>query len=307
MQSAVYGRPAGQEEISARMLHRTNRPLSLPFSRLHERQRALVLASLIGLLLALSSAASAAQPSVEQCLEASDLSLELEMQEKLLATRDALRICASLGCPHEVRDECARRIELVEQNIPEVFGEVVDVAGRVRHDALITIDGRAPAVTAQDVIELEPGTHTLTAEATGALPMTQSVTVKAREKNRRVRFVLRDSAQPPSSAGGLGTRRTAALVAGGVGVASLATASVFAVLAHERKEAAHALCPDATCSSSLGAERWESAWQAGNLTTGFVVGGVVALGVAAGLWFSFEQRNTEIAVGPTQVRLKARF
>lgn len=289
------------------MLHRTNRPLSLPSLRLHERQRALVLTSLSGLLLALSSAASAAQPSVEQCLEASDVSLELEMQEKLLATRDALRICASLACPHEVRDECARRIELVEQNIPDVFGEVVDETGRVRHDALIKIDGRAPAVAAQDVIELEPGTHTLTAEAPGALPTTQTVTVKAREKKRRVRFLLRDSAPPRSFAGGLGPRRSAALVAGGVGVASLATASVFAVLALERKQEAHALCPDATCSSSIGAERWQSAWQAGNFTTGFVVGGVVALGVAAGLWFSFEQRSTDIALGPTQVRLRAKF
>jgi hypothetical protein len=34
---------------------------------------------------------------------------------------------------------------------------------------------------------------------------------------------------------------------------------------------------------------------------------VVALGAAAGLWFSFEQRNTEIALGPTRVQLKASF
>ena len=267
-----------------------------------------MLTSSIGLLLALSSTANAAPPTVEQCLEASDLSLELEMQEKLLPTRDALRICASLGCPHEVRDECARRIELVEQNIPSVFCEVSDETGRVRHDALITIDGLAPAIASQELIELEPGDHTLTAEAPGGPPATVSVTLKAREKNRRVRFLLlQDSAQPRPPAESLAPRRAAAFVAGGVGVASLATASVFAVMALNRKQEAQAVCPGATCSSSIGAERWESAWRAGNFSTGFVVGGVVALGAAAGLWFSFEQPNAAVALGPGQVQLKARF
>ena len=261
--------------------------------------------SAIGSLLALSSTASAAQPTVEQCLEASDRSLELETQEKLLATRDALRICASLGCPHEVRDECVRRIELVEQNIPGVICEVRDDTGRVRHDAQVTIDGRGPAGPAHELVELEPGTHTLMAQAPGALPQTMSVTVHAREKHRLLRFLLQSSAQPRPT--GLAPRRAAALVAGGVSVASLATASIFAVIALDRKREAQALCPGATCSSSSGAERWESAWQAGNFATGFMVGGVVALGAAAGLWFSFDESNTGVALGPTQVQVKARF
>jgi hypothetical protein len=261
----------------------------------------LVGTSLLGLALAMSSTAHADQPTVEQCLAASDVSLELETREKLLATRDALKVCASLGCPLEVRDECARRIELVEQNIPRVFCEVRDETGRVRHDALLTIDGRAPAVASQQLIELEPGTHTLKAQAPGVLPQTLSVTVRARDRNQRVAFLL------PHAASRLAPRRVAALVTGGVGVASLATASVFAVMALNRKQDARALCPDATCASSLGAERWDSAAQAGNLSTGFLVGGVLALGVAGALWFSFEQRTTEVAVGPAQVQLKARF
>jgi hypothetical protein len=266
-----------------------------------------VVTSAVCLLLALSSTASAAQPTVEQCLEASDLSLELETQEKLLATRDALRVCASLGCPHEVRDECARRIELVEQNIPRVTCEVRDDTGRIRHDAQVTIDERGPPGPAHELIELEPGTHALTAQAPGALPQTMSVTVHAREKNRLVRFLLQSSAQPRPTTTGLAPRRAAALVAGGVSVASLAAASIFAVIALDRKQEAQAICPGVTCSSQDGAERWESAWQAGNFATGFMVGGVVALGAAAGLWFSFDEPNTGVALGPTQVQVKARF
>ena len=283
------------------MLHRTRDPLTFVSRRARGKTRALVGTSLLGLVLGLSSTARADQPTVEQCLQASDASLELETREKLLATRDALKICASLGCPPEVRDECARRIELVEQNIPRVFCEVRDETGRVRHDARLTIDGRAPTLASQQLIELEPGTHTLTAQASGMLPKTLSVTVRARDRNQRVGFLLQHAASrlPP--------RRVAALVTGGVGVAALATASVFAVVALNRKQDARALCPDATCSSSLGAERWDSAGRAGNFSTGFLVGGVLALGVAGALWFSFEQRTTEVAVGPAQVQLKARF
>jgi hypothetical protein len=269
-----------------------------------ERWRlALLLIASIALLLTLSSTARAAPPTVEQCLEASDLSLELETQEKLLATRDALRICASLGCPHEVRDECTRRIDLVEQNIPSVLCEVRDETGRVRLDALVTIDKGTPITASQDVIELEPGTHTLTAQTPGGTPVTQSVTVKARDKNRRVRFLVQGSARRR----GFAPRQAAALVTAGVGVASLATASVFAVIALNRKQDARTLCPDATCPSALGAERWESARQAGNFSTGFMVGGVLALGAAAGLWFSFEQKDVAIALYPAQVQLRARF
>lgn len=286
------------------MLHRTNPPLTWPLALARRWRRTLVLIRSIGLALAVSSTASAALPTIEQCLQASDLSLELETQEKLLATRDALRTCASLGCPQEVRDECARRIELVEQNIPRVFCEVRDETGRLRHDAQLTIDGRASAGVPQEFIELDPGTYTLTAQAPGAAPMTQSVAIRAREKNLRVRFLLQ---QPASPSAGLAPQRSAALVVGGVGVASLATASVFAVMALNRKQEAQALCPGATCASALGAERWQSAWRAGNFTTGFALGGVLALGAAAGLWFSFEQRNAGVALGPAQVTVEARF
>lgn len=284
------------------MLHRTHKPLALP-PQSPRTSRVLLLISLLFGLLALSSTASAALPTVEQCLEASDRSLELETQEKLLATRESLRICASLGCPQEVRDECARRIELVEQNIPSVICEVRDAAGRVRLDTPITVDQRIPISPSQELIELDPGTHTLTAQAPGERPVTQTVTVKALQKNRRVRILLGGSALRR----GIAPRQGAALVAGGVGVTSLVAASVFAVIALDRKQDAQALCPNSTCVSRAGTERWESARQAGNISTGFIVGGVAALGVAAGLWFSFDHHDTTVSLGPERIQLRATF
>lgn len=260
----------------------------------------------LGLVLSLGSTAFAAQPTVQQCLEASDDSLELETQGQLLATRDALEVCASLACPVEVRDECARRIALVQDNIPSVLCQVRDESGRLRHDALVTVDGHGPGSPAAELIELEPGTHDLTARAPGLVAVTQRVALSARDKERPVRFVLRN-AMVPGPLRSFPPRRAAALVVGGVGAAALTTASVFAVVALDGKHEAQTLCPEATCRSTMGSERWAGAWRAGNVATGFAVGGTLALIAAAGLWFSVDGRSTAVAVAPGRVQLQARF
>lgn len=261
---------------------------------------------ILGLVLGLGSTAFAAQPTVQQCLKASDDSLELETQGELLATRDALEVCASLACPEEVRDECARRIALVQDNIPSVLCEVRDESGRLRHDALVTVDGRGPGGPAAERLELEPGTHDLTARAPGLVSVTQRVALRPRDKERPVRFVLRNAVRP-APLRSFPPRRAAALVVGGVGAAALTTASVFAVVALEAKHEAQALCPEATCPSVMGSERWAGAWRAGNLATGFAVGGTLALVAAAGLWFSVDGHPTSVAVAPGRVQLQARF
>jgi len=258
------------------------------------------------LVLSLGSPAFGAQPTVQQCLEASDDSLELETQGQLLATRDALQVCASLTCPAEVRDECARRLALVQENIPSLLCEVRDESGRLRHDARVTVDARSPAVPAAELIELEPGTHVLTARAPGLVAVTQRVALSARDKERSVRFVLRN-ATAPRPLRSFPPRRAAALVVGGVGAAALATASVFAIVALDRKQEAQTLCPEATCRSAMGSERWAGAWRAGNLATGFAVGSALAFASAAGLWFSVDGRSTAVAIAPARVQLQARF
>lgn len=274
-------------------------------STVSRRYPALALTPLV-LGLVLSSSAFAAQPTVQQCLEASDASLDLETQGQLLATRDALEVCASLACPEEVRDECARRIALVQDNIPSVLCEVRDESGRLRHDALVTVDGRGPGGPATELIELEPGTHVLTARAPGLVAVTQRVALSTRDKERPVRFVLRNATLPRKLAA-FPPRRAAALVVGGVGAAALTTASVFAVVALDRKQEAQMLCPEATCPSARGSERWADAWRAGNLATGFAVGGTLAFIAATGLWFSVDGRSTAVAIAPGRVQLQARF
>jgi hypothetical protein len=262
---------------------------------------------LIGALVAVPSGASGAQPSVQQCLEASDTSIELETRGDLLSTRAALRTCASLSCPQAVRDECARRIGLVEQNIPSVIAEVRDASGRVPPGATLVVDGGAPTPASEEPLELEPGSHTLTASAPSMGTVTRRVQLSAREKNRTFRLVLRSSDEVAPDSRRLPPLRAAALLTGGVGLAALATASVFAAITLERKQDAKALCPNPTCTSPAGAESWQRASAAGNITTGFVVGGSLALAVAAGLWFAGGDDDVAVAVGPDRIQFRARF
>jgi hypothetical protein len=134
------------------------------------------------------------------------------------------------------------------------------------------------------------------------VPAARSVTLSAREKGRRVVIVL---PSPPS--GALPPRRVGALVAGGLGVTSLAVAAVFGVIALDRKADAQASCPNATCPTPLGSERWADAAHAGNFSTGFAVAGVAALALGAGLWFSVDHRVPSVGLGPAELRLRARF
>jgi len=253
-------------------------------------------------LSSLTSTALAEPPSVQACLDASDASLQQETRGELLATRAALRTCASLSCPQEVRDECTRRLGLVEQSIASVVCEVRDGSGHVRPDATVNVDGEGADAPAGEPVEVDPGTHVLRATAPGEMPATRRVTLSAHEKNRRVVIVL---PSPPSRA--LPPRRVGALVAGGVGVTSLAVAAVFGIIALDRKADAQSSCPNATCPTAFGSQRWADAAHAGNFSTGFAVGGVAALALAAGLWFSVDHRLPSVGVGPTGLRLKARF
>ena len=258
------------------------------------------------LMVTLAPSARGASPNLEQCLEASEASIELENRGSLRDTREALRTCAALSCPEQVRDECARRLALVEASIPSVSCEVSDESGRLLQRAFVSVDGKEGVSTAGEPIELEPGHHTLVVWADRLLPVTQTIVLKSREKGRKVRFILKGPrARAESSA--LPPRRVAALISGGVGVASLITSTVFTLVALNQKREASSVCPDATCPSALGEERWSSAVQSGNLATGFAIGSAATVAVAAGLWFSVPSRASAVAMAPTGLQFRTRF
>jgi hypothetical protein len=285
-----------------------------PEIRAGRHEQAWAALALLAAAITASPRALAAEPDVKRCLEASDASLALETGGKLLAARAALRECASSACPREINQECARRLDLIERTIPSVLCEVRDADGRRRLDARVTVNGRSPMLGADGAMELDPGSYILTVEVPGEAAESRGLTVDRGDKKQRVLVTLASGAPraPADGAPPLPSRwqprRTAALVVGGAGVASLAVASVFAMIALDKKEEARSNCSTDPCGSRTGVERWQEAWRAGNMATAFAFGGGLSLAAAAALWFSAgDGGSPAVGLGPAQLNLKARF
>jgi hypothetical protein len=104
---------------------------------------------------------------------------------------------------------------------------------------------------------------------------------------------------PQPGTGWSGTRTAGALI-GGIGVAALGTAAVFAIRALELKSDAN--CPQNICVTSADNESLTNAGKMGNFATGFSVGGGVAVALGATLFLvggSSSQGTTSLRIAPS--------
>ena len=80
--------------------------------------------------------------------------------------------------------------------------------------------------------------------------------------------------QSPETSSGLGTQKTLAIVAGGVGLVGLGLGSVFGLMTISKKNDAQSACPN-LCSTQDGVTQRSDTKSAGNTSTvAFIVGGV---------------------------------
>ena len=280
-------------------------------------------------LFAIDKPASAADPTIAECLTANDKSISLRNEHKLLAARKELLVCAASTCPAEVRKECMRRIDLVNTSLPTVVLEAKDGAGNDLSAVKVTMDGDVLVEKLDgSSISLDPGAHTFTFEVAGQPPLTKQLVIREGQKDRRevLQFGAPAAATPAtgpvakagpnpaietsvdrvsSSAGG--TQRIVALVAAGVGVAGVGVGTIFGLQAMSKHSDASAKCPGA-CSDQAGVELWNDARSSGNISTiAFAVGGV-GLVTGAILWFTAKTPSHTTAlqadIGPGSVQIR---
>ncbi|MGH7436913.1 MAG: hypothetical protein ACRENE_14670, partial [Polyangiaceae bacterium] len=60
------------------------------------------------------------EPTVRECLAASNASAKLRSEHKLREAREKLVVCVSSSCPSEIREECTRRMDRVTTALPSV-------------------------------------------------------------------------------------------------------------------------------------------------------------------------------------------
>jgi hypothetical protein len=279
-------------------------------------------ASRISLLLVLAAvfdSGVAAAQDLDACIAASEKAVTLRKTEKLIEERASLSVCAASSCPDEIRSSCGQRLGQVTQTIPTIVFLAKDGSGHDLTAVSLAIDG-APRSDHMDgsAIELDPGEHEFTFQAAGQPPVVQRFVLHQGELNRRETIVIGPvAATTPtpdaSSSGGPAWGRTAGLVVGGVGVASLVVGAIFGGLAlsahssYEQNCGANIGAPAGQCNSMGVSGQSDAASKATVSTIFFIGGGVAAAGGAALFFFMPKTASTQVGVGPGSITLSGRF
>jgi hypothetical protein len=222
----------------------------------------------------------------------------VEAQESYLR---AIRAPLEATSPEAFR-KAVREAELDEQQLAPRLPKVTIVVsgtGATAPGLVVNLDERRlqPALVGVEM-PLDPGRHLLQAELPGGQPSRVEFTIAEREQQTvevRVdlpprqptkavlappRPAVREAPRPSPST----WHRPAAFVAGGVGVAGLATGVVAGLVAASKHRDAERQCPNLTCvQGSAGEDSLNEFRSLRTVSTlGYVVGG---LGVAAGVTF----------------------
>jgi hypothetical protein len=272
-------------------------------------------------ILGTGEAAHAADPTTADCLAASDASLRLGNEHKLLAERAQLLVCAAATCPEEIRKECVSRVDEVNAHIPTLIFWAKDATGADLSAVKVTMDGtRLTERLEGTALSTDPGEHSFRFEAAGLPPITRTFMILQAQKDRRELITFgapvavgsaASSAPAAASGAGLGTQKVLAIAAAGVGVVGLGLGTAFGLVALSDKSSATSLCPGASCPTAAGVSKWNDTTAAGNLSTvGFIVAGVGIAGAAV-LWFTAPHRghepSTQVGVGPGSFQLRGSF
>jgi hypothetical protein len=272
------------------------------------RPRTLCVALLLGASVTAQRRAHAAEGTLSACIEANESSIQLRAAHELLAAREKSLQCAGEGCPEIVRDACRRRVDQVNAAIPTIVFEVKDGAGRDLV-AQVTVDAAPIAGAVQGAaIPLDPGEHAFVFEAAGWPPVTRSFILREGEKDRREAVVIGppatvfgppavtpDARQGADGASAWSGQKTAALVAGGGGVAALAVGAVFGLMARASWSSSQSECTSTShCPRYAQAvsDRDSAASSATVATIAFVAGGA-ALAAGAVLWLTAPRRGAD--------------
>ena len=211
------------------------------------------------------------------------------------------------------KEKAARaRADAVAPRVPKLQIDLAagDAAAEVKRDGTII-----PKIQWGVPLPVDPGKHTVTATATGKKPFEASVDVK---EGQIVKLAVPElqvgpatpvvvpppvvpppSPPPPAEQPDPGgSRKTAALVVGGVGVAAFGVGVVLGLVAKSKQDGVGADCSGDRCDSA-GVDARKSAVSTANV--GSIVGGVGLLAIAGGavLWLTAPTAPKSAYVAPT--------
>jgi hypothetical protein len=240
---------------------------------------------------AMASAAHAADPSVSDCLSATETSLRLRANQKLREARAQLLICSAATCPTEVRAECLHRMGDLNTSAPTVVFTVKTEGGQELSGVKVTMDGEVVTEHLDgSALSLDPGSHAFVFEAAGRPPLTKTMILHEGEKGRSETVVMESIALalPASPAASMGTaaegdgrrRRVLGVAIGSGGIAALAVGGIFVGMAASSWSQAEKECPTRPidCSPQAIHDQHSASAFAAVATAGLIAGGVLLAG-----------------------------
>ena len=257
-------------------------------------RRQACLRGLVSIAIALGASTASADVARATCIDSNAKAQDLRRDHKLALARVELLQCADPSCPRLVRDDCTDRLAELEQAQPTVVFDVVDPGGAFLAGVKVAADGVPhPELSSGAALRLDPGTHTVTFESSGFLPLTRTVVMIEGDRGHHERVALavgnrRAVAAPAPPSMWDDWQSRASVVSAGLGIAGLVTGGVFGALTLSQKSAQETACPS-SCSASAHAQA-DSDHSAGMTdsvasTVAFIAGGaLLATGVT--LWLT---------------------
>lgn len=157
--------------------------------------------------------------SKQQCLDAHVQSQEAKLNKKLRIARKHLEVCSNPICPLLVRKDCTPWLTEVQGQIAKLQLQV-SASGLSAQEIRATLDGES--IPVREVIEIDPGEHSLQVQAPGFVHHAAKVKVEPGQ-----RYELDVVLQPDSTAKRSGKAHAAPLIFGGIGVVGLGAFTYF--------------------------------------------------------------------------------
>ncbi len=268
----------------------------------------------LSLLVALAALATPGRARAEDvkktCVAASTRGQTLRDDGMLVEAREPLLACARDVCPPVVRKHCATWLAELDARMPSIVVRVQSLDGKDMADARLTIDGE-PVANKLDgrPVPLDPGEHVLVGlvveSGVTTLSKSERVLIVEGDKARQIRLRMGTGAVTPAPArasttapGGVSDQGNpidpapastsapiplATWILGGVGVAGLASFTIFGLSAKSGYSALKAGGSSA-CAPNCTSDQM-SPVKTKALVADISLGvGIVSLGAAAAFW-----------------------
>jgi hypothetical protein len=262
----------------------------------------------MGIVGVLTLACGTARADVaDECATAAETAQSLLRSHRLIDAKKTLLTCARDACPIIVRKDCVDWLAQTTTRIPKVVFRALDSRGHDVIGARVLVDGNVVAGHLDGTaIEVDPGRHHVRFEAHGAGAVALDVLVNEGEVDRLIDATFAvpltlegaaDESSPPQE-GVPVSKRTAAFVLGGIGIAALGAFAILDATTYSDYKNVRDGCGRTPSCSSSELASLRTRFDLAAIALGV---GVVSLGISSWLFIRAEPR-ADGAVGTVGMR-----